>query len=1084
MTGVDVGVLDVQASLDGILGSTSLVVGPAIVLAVELTPADGSVAAGTGLQYDAVAIWSDGAKVDVTATAAWGASPGAVATAAAGGLVTGASAGGATVSATSDGVTGSAALAVTSATLSSIVVSPATPRVPLGIEQPFVATGIFSDHTAQDLTAQVTWTSTATGVVSISGSGVATPLSVGAATIEARLGGITGSTTLAVTGATLVSVAVMPPSATFAAGTTFQYVATATYSDGSTQDMTGLASWSSSDTASVTVAGGLAAGVTAGGATLGATVSGVHGTAAATVTSALLTSLAISPSGATVPAGLVQQLAATGAFSDGSTQDLTASATWASSATTVAAVSNAPGREGLVTALAAGSATIGAAVGAVNATAPLEVSAATLASLDVQPVTTTIAAGRAVQYRATGTYTDGSTRDLTTQVVWSSSDVAAAIVSSAAGTEGLAKGVGVGTATITAELGSVSRTASLQVVAPVLVSVAVSPPSASVAKGLTQAFTAAAVYSDGSTQDVTGTATWMVLDADVATASGNVVRGVAVGVTQVEATFGGLTGSAGLAVGSPVVVQVTVSPSSASVAVGTSVQYGASAIYSDGAKVDVTSSAVWAATPEAVATITPAGLATGLSVGSATVSARALGVTAFDPLTVTSATLQDLAISPTAPTVPDASVPQQFTATGLFSDGTREDLTTQVAWDASGPATITAAGLATPTAPGPAAATITASRGGLSASTTLTVAGVTLSSVAIDQPGATVATGTTFPFTATATYGDGSTQDVTGLASWTSLAPAIVTVSNFAGSKGLATGAAPGLGDVQVSFGGQWDVATVTVTAADLVSVAVTNVPTTALPKGMTWPLAAVGTFSDGSTQDLTAAAGWTSSVTSVAAVSNAAGQEGVVTAVGGGSTTITAAYGGFAGTAAIDVSNATVTSIDVSAVTTTVPTGYKTQFSAKAHYSDGTTREVTSQATWASGNPAVATVSNAGLASGISQGSTTISATLSGTRGSAPIDVFTATLQSIAVTPNPWLVSVKGTQQMTATGTFRNPSNGALSTLDITRQCSWSSSARKKALVSKTGLVTGVAAGTSIRITAKKTGAGGTSAFATGSVN
>lgn len=82
-----------------------------------------------------------------------------------------------------------------------------------------------------------------------------------------------------------------------------------------------------------------------------------------------------------------------------------------------------------------------------------------LASLSVQAPTTTLVTGGTTQCTATGTYSDGSTRDLTTQVAWSSSDAAVASVS----TSGLVTGAAVGSATITATSGTLSGAAVVSV---------------------------------------------------------------------------------------------------------------------------------------------------------------------------------------------------------------------------------------------------------------------------------------------------------------------------------------------------------------------------------------------------------------------------------------------------------------------------------------------------------------------------------------------------------------------------------------------------------------------------------------------
>ena len=75
-----------------------------------------------------------------------------------------------------------------------------------------------------------------------------------------------------------------------------------------------------------------------------------------------------------------------------------------------------------------------------------------LVSIAVTPATTTLGVGQTQQYIATGTYSDQSTKDLTNQVNWVSSNLGVATISST----GLATTAAVGTANILASLGCLS----------------------------------------------------------------------------------------------------------------------------------------------------------------------------------------------------------------------------------------------------------------------------------------------------------------------------------------------------------------------------------------------------------------------------------------------------------------------------------------------------------------------------------------------------------------------------------------------------------------------------------------------------
>ena len=132
--------------------------------------------------------------------------------------------------------------------------------------------------------------------------------------------------------------------------------------------------------------------------------------------------------------------------------------------------------------------------------------AAVLSSIAIDPATSSVAAGLTVAYTATGTFSDGTTQDVTSQASWSSSSTAVATVSSS----GVATAVAPGTSTIKASLGSISGNSSLTVTpAPTgtLVSISVAPATASIAVGAKQQFTATGNYSDGTTQNLTSSVT-------------------------------------------------------------------------------------------------------------------------------------------------------------------------------------------------------------------------------------------------------------------------------------------------------------------------------------------------------------------------------------------------------------------------------------------------------------------------------------------------------------------------------------------------------------------------------------------------
>jgi len=252
----------------------------------------------------------------------------------------------------------------------SIAVTPANLSIPKGAAQQFTATGTYNDGSTQNLTNTATWSSSNASVATINSTGLATGLGNGNSTIQAASGSVAGSTTLTVTAAVLSSIAVTPANPSIRKGTTQQFTATGSYSDGSTQNLTSSATWSSSNASVATInSTGLASGVGNGNSTIQATSGSVTGSTTLTVTAAVLSSIAVTPANPSIRKGMTQQFRATGGYSDGSTQNLTSSVVWSSSNTSVATISST----GLASSVGTGSSTIQAVSGSVTGSTTLTV---------------------------------------------------------------------------------------------------------------------------------------------------------------------------------------------------------------------------------------------------------------------------------------------------------------------------------------------------------------------------------------------------------------------------------------------------------------------------------------------------------------------------------------------------------------------------------------------------------------------------------------------------------------------------------------------------------------------------------------
>jgi uncharacterized protein YjdB len=257
-----------------------------------------------------------------------------------------------------------------------------------------------------------------------------------------------------------------------------------------------------------------------------------------------LSSISVGPAAPSIAAGATQQLAATGTYTDHSTQDLTASAIWATSADpTIATVSSG----GLVTCFSTASTAtpvlISATSGTVMGSVTVMCLAPTLTSVTVSPSTVTLAAGSTTQLTATANYSYGSPP---TSFTWTSDTPSVATVSGS----GLVTCLAGGSATITATSGNFSGSTVVTCQAPVLQSVTVtSNASGEIDNGGTRQMIATGTYSFGPSQNVTGTATWSSSSSSVATVSAAGVvsckrrNSFFDGIALISATIGTKTGS-------------------------------------------------------------------------------------------------------------------------------------------------------------------------------------------------------------------------------------------------------------------------------------------------------------------------------------------------------------------------------------------------------------------------------------------------------------------------------------------------------------------------------------------------------------
>ena len=181
-------------------------------------------------------------------------------------------------------------------------------------------------------------------------------------------------------------------------------------------------------------------------------------------------------------------------------------------------------------------------------------------------------------------------------------------------------------------------------------SLVIMPTSVSLPKGATQSFSASAVMTDSTKQNVTGSTTWVSANPSVASidANGNATAAGA-GTTVITGTYQSFTANASVTVSNNTITSISIAPAVASAAKGTASQFAANAVLSDGSTQNISGSATWTASPSSVCTVNSASLATAVGVGSCAISASSSSVTGNAALNVTAATLVSISLSPHQP---------------------------------------------------------------------------------------------------------------------------------------------------------------------------------------------------------------------------------------------------------------------------------------------------------------------------------------------------------------------------------------------------------------------------------------------------
>ncbi|MBE0503924.1 MAG: Ig-like domain-containing protein, partial [Desulfuromonadales bacterium] len=554
-----------------------------------------------------------------------------------------------------------------------------------------------------------------------------------------------------------------------------------------------------------------------------------------------LTSIVITSAVVSLPAGVSTQLTATGNFSGLFTRDITDQVSWSSDSPDDADFpQDFP--SGRVKALAAGTATITAtwagnptSWAGISAAPPgtfnLNVSDATIESLVVQPQQPdNLSVGLTQEFTALGIFSDKTQLPLTFDADWSSSDPSVASISVGRAETKVVSALKIGQTNIKANFADKVDSVALKVIAPSLVSIAVTPANPSLLSLSTQAFTATGKYSDGNSINITDSVQWDSSNKIFATIETNgTVKSLAQGTTTIKATLGTVSGTSSLKVtgGSLQSIALILDQAKSNELIkGTRSRIRAKGTFRNNTSGDITSRDITAAVTFGVdninASVTPlsgnlawleaaaAPTATPVKISASYGTPVLTGEISLN-VTETSLNSSGLTISEQSLTLASGTS-GRLSLRGHFSPSSNQDLTPSATWTSSNPSVATVEN-GRVHAKSAGTANITATYDGRPVTTTVTVEPKILNKLtitAVSTPSSLIP-GTEKQFTVKALYDGGFEQDVTENVEWLIDNSNVAIFSDQSSDPGLVVAVDAGETILRVKIGNIVDTETLTV---------------------------------------------------------------------------------------------------------------------------------------------------------------------------------------------------------------------------------------------------------------------------------
>ncbi|MCL9782713.1 Ig-like domain-containing protein [Vibrio sp. S4M6] len=1065
LTGVSASSVTVSASFSTYSDSTTLAINPAVLQQVLVKPMAVRTPVGGSHTFLAKGLLSDGSIVAL-ANVNWNSNAtGIVSVDPTSGVATALALGRARISveATLNGVTKTSVIPAiyevegTLGDATSLSLQSDLATVPLGGLVQFTSEATMTDNDVYDVTAQASLVITPPGrLVEVNGvSGLYRAIGTGDVSVTSSLNSlISQPVQIKVESAELKRVRLSPSSQMLPVGSSMTLSIFGVYGDGQEVQMSNADfSWVSDSSSVMVSSTGQITAVNSNSA--GATITAINlydtslvASAQVYVPTQTVKAIDVLPGNVSLVKGERKALQALATLDGGQQIDVTSVVSWSSdkpSDVSVVLPGLIQGEE--VTTGVDVYAELTTANGNIEGRSSVEVTDAKLERILVSPMSRTVSLGEALQYTATGYYSDKSQANLTAQASWVTDDSSLASIN----TDGLLVGLAPGQTKVTATFSGVDS-----VPAPVMIQsgssdivtvtkVDIIEPGLDLPINTEYSLSVNVTYIDsqGRTRNTNlpSLLSWSTSDLSKVVVSDNgTVEGVALDSLGqvVTASFGGQSDSLTVTVNGKSLDRIEVLPSSSDIPlVGLSQQMQAIGHYDNGSTLDLTSQVAWTDddTTDSVVTLSDKGIVTAVADGGPVMVTASYGLQGNSASLTVGQTPMDVMSIDVVPADLDLvnGATQRYQALANMDNGASLDVTSMVDWQVSQDtggntvATIfshgTQAGELLTQKVSSSTVNVTAQLGGVSGVGTLDVTDEILERVALSPGLSRLGVGAQKSYIATGYFSDGTQSDITGSTTFGSNSAAVTV--NGDTITGVAKGDATITSTTTVGSQMVTSKAYVTVEEVPLTVQSLRVEPSTlSLPVTDMQRVSVIATLSDTSETNVTsmiAPSSW-QSTSSTVAYKSTSDTDTIVAGTATGTATLTVPYLGKTATLTVTTTNATLDSITLTPASQTLPLGTSSSaYQVTGHYNDGSTATLDNTSLdWVSTNPEVTVVDGIVSVSNSAAPNTPVTITVtepnSQVSGRAIVHVLDATVSSLRIIPaGPLTLKVGESHQLEA---------------------------------------------------------------------